>query len=257
MNLTNKRVLITRPRAQAEEFASTLKAVGAKPIFFPVIKIVPPDNFSVLDYAIRSLEQYDWLILTSIHGVDAFFKRLDFLGIKKIPVGLNVAAVGAKTAQRISEHGIQVDYMPEEYLSEAISAGLGNKVYGKRFLFPQSNLARRVLANEIRNAGGIVTEIVVYRTVLNTPDSIALDALRAGVEIVTFTSPSTVQNFIAVVQKNGFDPFRLPGDPLFACIGPITERAAREQGLLNVVMAKEYTMEGLIEEISKHTQVHT
>ena len=251
MNLTNKRILITRPQVQAEEFANALIGAGAQPVLFPVIQITPPDNFSAFDFALRSLEQYDWLILSSIHGVEAFFKRLELLGIKRIPPGLRVAVVGSKTAQCLSAQGVWIDYVPEEYIPEAMLPGLGKHIYGERFLFPQSNLARTVLTNGIRSAGGLVTEVIAYRTLLNEPDSSQLDQLRAGVDVVTFTSPSTVKNFIAIVQKNGLDPCHLAGNPLFACIGPITKNAAEDIGLVNLVTASEYTIDGLIEALGK------
>ena len=251
MNLMNKRVLITRPRKQAEAFSAALIAEGAQPIFFPVIKIIPHDNFYVFDLALQMLEQFDWLILTSVHGVDAFFKRLQVLGITQLPLGLRVAAVGSKTAQGLAEHGILIDYVPNEYIPEAILPGLGNNIDGKRFLFLQSNLARTILADEIRSAGGVVTEVVAYCTVSSEPDAAEMDKLRAGIDVVTFTSPSIVNNFVGVVQKHGIDPFNLPGNPLFACIGPITQKAAEKAGLKNLVAASEYTTTGLIEALKK------
>ena len=251
MNLIGKRVVITRPRKQAEEFAVALIAEGARPIFFPVIEIIPPEDFSAFDVALQSLEQFDWLILTSVHGAEAFFKRLQALNIKQIPTGLLVAAVGSKTAQYLSEHSIFVDYMPDEYIPESMLPGLGKDIRGKRFLFPQSNLARTGLADEIRSAGGIVTEVVAYWTVANEPDNTEMDKLRADVDIVTFTSPSTVRNFVSIVQKNGLDPFNLPGNPLFACIGPVTKKAAENIGFSNLVTASEYTTAGLIEALGQ------
>ena len=251
MNLIGKHILITRPRKRAEEFGAALRAEGAQPIFFPVIQIIPPENYSALDFALQHLEDFEWLILTSIHGVDAFFKRLAILGIKQIPPGLRVAAVGSKTAQCLSTHGTQIECVPDEYLSEAMLGGLGKNVYGKRFLLPQSNLACTILAEEIRSAGGLVTEVVAYQTRASEPDSSEMDELRVGVDIVTFTSPSTVQNFVSIVQKNGLDPFHLPGNPLFACIGPITQKAAQEAGFVHLVTASEYTTAGLIEALTK------
>ena len=247
MNLTNKRVLITRPRAQAEGFARALKAAGAEPIFFPVIEIIPPDDYLALDFAIRSLEQFDWLVFTSVHGVEAFFKRFEALGIERIPAGLRVAAVGSRTARFLSKHGLCTDQIPNEYIAEAMLPDFGKNIYGKRFLLPQSNLARTVLANEIRSAGGLVTEVVAYRNRLSEPNNSEINALRSGVDIVTFTSPSTVRNFITVVQQHELDPFNLPGNPIFACIGPTTQQAAEEAGFSNLVVSSEYTTAGLIE----------
>ena len=251
MNLTNKRILITRPRAQAEGFARALKAEGAQPIFFPVIEITPPDDYAALDFVIQNLEQYDWLVFTSVHGVEAFFKRLEALGFKRIPPGLSVAAVGSRTARFLSEHGLWTDHIPDEYISEAMLPDFGKNIYGKRFLFPQSNLARTVLANEIRSAGGLVTEVVAYRNRLNEPDAAEVNALRAGVDIVTFTSPSTVRNFITVAQQHGFDVSNLPGNPLFACIGPTTRQAAEDAGLSGLVVSNEYTTTGLIDTLNE------
>lgn len=247
MSLTNKRILITRPRAQAEGFARALRAAGAEPIFFPVIEIIPPDDYSALDLAIQNLEHYDWLVLTSVHGVDVFFKRLETLGIKKIPPQLRVAAVGSRTAGHLSEQCIWVNYAPDEYRSEALLPGFGKNMYGKLFLLPQSNLARTVLVNEIRSAGGLVTEVVAYRNRLSVPEDAEINALRSGVDIVTFTSPSTVRNFMAIVQQHGLHVSNLPGNPLFACIGPTTKQAAEEAGFSNLVVSREYTVAGLIE----------
>lgn len=251
MNLTNKRILITRPRAQAEGFARALSAAGARPMYFPVIEIIPPDDYAPLDFAIQNLEQYDWVIFTSVHGVEAFFKRLEALDIKRIPPGLHVAAVGSRTARFLSEHGLWTDRIPDEYISEEMLHGFGNNLYGKRFLLPQSNLARTALANEIRSAGGLVTEVIAYRNSLSEPDSSEINALRSGVDIVTFTSPSTVRNFIVVLQKHGFDVSNLPGNPLFACIGPTTKQAAEEAGLSDLIVSNEYTTAGLIETLNK------
>ena len=251
MNLIGKRVLITRARAQAEEFAKALVAEGARPVFFPVIEIIPPDDFSGLDRALRNLDQYAWLILTSVHGVDAFFKRLKVLGIEQIPLQLRTAAVGSKTAQCLSEHGISPRHVPDEYIPESVLPGLGENIHGKRFLLLQSDLARMVLAIEIRSAGGMVDEVVAYRTVKGQPDISEINALRSGVDIITFTSPSTVWNFVDIVRKNGLDPSNLPGAPLFACIGPITKKAAEEAGFVNLVAAEKYTTDGLVEVIGK------
>lgn len=247
MKLTNKRVLITRPRAQADEFAAALIAEGAQPIFFPVIEIIPPDDFSELDRALQNLDQYDWLILTSIHGVDAFFKRLKFLGIKEIPPQIRIAAVGSKTAQSLITLGTFPDHIPDEYIAEGILSGISKDISGKRFLLLQSNLARKVLSDQIRSAGGFADEVVAYHNIAGQPQASKLDDLRFGIDIITFTSPSTVKNFVDIVRENGLDSSNLPGNPLFACIGPITKKAAEEAGLTNLVMANEYTTAGLIQ----------
>ena len=254
MNLTNKRILITRPRAQAGEFANALIAAGAHPIFFPVIQIVPLNDFSDLDSALLKLNTYDWLILTSVHAVDPFIKRLDTLGIKHVPEGLRVAAIGPKTASCLSQHGVIARFVPTEYIAEAILPGLGEDISGKRFLIPHSDLARTTLASEIRSVGGVVDEVVAYRTVQSQPDTSEMNALCAGVDIITFTSPSAVHNFVNIVRNNSLDPLNLPGTPLFACIGPVTKKAAEEMSFCDLVVANEHTTVGLIEAIGKLVQ---
>jgi uroporphyrinogen-III synthase len=247
MKLVNKRILITRSRAQADEFASALIAEGALPVFLPVIEIVPPDDFSDFDRALKKLDVYDWIVFTSVHGVGAFFNRLDYLGLQKIPAHTRVIAIGSKTAQVLNGHGITPDHIPDEYVAEKILSGINEGIAGKLFLLPQSDLARKTLAHEIRVAGGVVDEVIAYRTVAAQPDPSALEALRAGVDIITFTSPSTVKNFVDIVRENELDPSNLPGHPLFACIGPVTQKAAQEIGLPNLLTASQYTTDGLVQ----------
>ncbi len=251
MNLADKRILITRPRTQAEEFANALIAEGAHPIFFPVIEIVPLHDFTVFDSALRNLDQYNWLVLTSIHGVDVLFKRLEILGVKHIPSELHIAAIGPKTASRLSEHGLTANFIPSEYVVDFILPGLGKDIVGKRFLLPQSDLAREFLAKEIRSAGGIVDEVVAYHTRTAQPDPTAMDHLHNGVDIITFASPSSVKGFMDILIEHDFDIHCLPGYPLIACIGPVTASAARAVGLPVHVEAKEHTMIGLVEALKE------
>jgi uroporphyrinogen-III synthase len=244
-----KRILITRPRAQANDFGEHLRAAGYEPIFFPVIEIQPIENNVALERAMAKLECYDWLVFTSVNAVEVVFNRHSPL-LKGEGAGVRCAAIGPKTAEALKTRGITPDFVPEEYIAESILPGLGD-LRGKWVLLPRAEIARKALPEAIFEAGGIPHEISVYKTLPAQPSSEGLDALRSGVDIVTLTSPSTVHNFIALARQEGLDPLSLPGNPLFACIGPITEQAAREEGLVNLVTAKEYTTEGLIEVISK------
>jgi len=238
-----KRILITRPRAQADAFADRLRTVGFEPIFFPVIEIKPIENNVALERVLSKLECYDWVVFTSVNAVDVVFDQLQNLMLTR------VAAIGPKTAEALQARGVTPDFVPDEYVAESILPGLGD-VDGKWVLLPRAEIARKALPEAIFEAGGIPHEIAVYKTLPAHPDPEGLAALKAGVDIVTLTSPSTVRNFIAVAREHELDPLHLPGDPLFACIGPITEQAAREEGLSNVVTAKEYTTEGLVEVVS-------
>jgi uroporphyrinogen-III synthase len=244
-----KRILITRPRAQANDFAEQLHAVGFAPIFFPVIEIQPIENNIALERALSKLGCYDWLVFTSVNAVEVVFNRHSLLLLGE-GAGVRCAAIGPKTAEALKAHGITPDFVPDEYVAESILPGLGD-LHGKWVLLPRAEIARKALPEAIFEAGGIPHEISVYKTLPAQPSPEGLAALRSGVDLVTLTSPSTVQNFVAIARQNGLDPLSLPGNPLFACIGPITEQAAREEGLVNLVTAKEYTTEGLIEVISK------
>ena len=161
---------------------------------------------------------------------------------------MRVSAIGPKTAEALRKHNIEPDFIPDEYVGEAIMAGLGD-VKGKWVLLPRAEIARKDLPEAIARAGGIPHEIVAYKTLPSEVDTNGLNNLRSGVDVVTFTSASTVENFVALTRHNGFDPLNLPNKPMFACIGPITEQAAREAGFQNIITAKEYTTDGLLEAI--------
>jgi uroporphyrinogen III methyltransferase / synthase len=238
-----KRILITRPRAQADGFAANLQAAGFEPIFFPVIEIQPIEDNVALERALSKIGCYDWLVFTSVNAVEVVLPQLSN------GPGPQVAAIGPKTAEALQRWGVTPDFVPDEYVAESILPGLGD-LRGKWVLLPRADIARKALPEAIFEAGGIPHEIAVYKTLPTQPGTEGLAALRAGVDVVTLTSPSTVRNFVAIARQNGLDPLALPGDPVFACIGPITEQAAREEGLGNLMTAREYTTEGLIEVIS-------
>lgn len=239
-----KRVLITRPQRQAGEFAAALSKAGFTPVFFPVIEIAPADP-APLDSALQQLDSIDWLVLTSANGVDAVWERLEALGIRKLPQGLRLAVIGPKTAAALRSHGCEPDFMPSEYVAEAILPGLGD-LRGKNVLLARADIARKALAVAIRDAGGTAREVTAYRTLPAVPDPQGLAAIRQGLFAVTLTSSSTARNFAALSRQHGLDPLHLPGNPLYACIGPITAATAREEGLPVDVVAEEYTTEGMV-----------
>ena len=238
------KILITRPRSQAASFAEILTKAGLNPIFFPVIEIQAIENNIRLQRALRKLSCYDWVIFTSVNGVYVVWEALNKLQIDNPLPSVKVAAIGPKTAQALQERGIATSFVPDEYVAEAIVPGLGD-LCGAWVLLARADIARKALPDAIVQAGGLVHDIAVYRTLPVEPDPHGLRALQDGLDIVTLTSPSTVLNFIAIVRNAGLDPHNLPGNPTFACIGPITAQAARREGLPNLVVAKEYTTQGL------------
>lgn len=233
------KVLITRPCAQANDFADQLREAGFEPIFFPVIEIRPIENNTELDNAIKNIQKYDWIVFTSVNAV-TYSPLLLGEGL-----GVRVAAVGTKTADALRKRNVEPNFIPDEFLGEAIMSGLGD-VKDKWILLPRSEIAREELPRAIVNAGGIAHEIIVYKTLPAEIDLHGLATLKLGVDFVTFTSPSTVENFVTIVRKKNLDPFNLPNTPTFACIGSVTEKAAREAGFENIIVAKEYTTEGLV-----------
>jgi len=127
------------------------------------------------------------------------------------------------------------------------------ELVGRWVLLPRAEIARKALPEAVAAAGGIAHEIAVYKTIPAEPDPEGLAALKSGVDAVTFTSPSTVENFVELVRRSGLDPLDLPGNPKIACIGPITQKAAAEAGFMDVVVAEEYTFEGIVEALKEFT----
>ncbi len=237
--LAGKRILVTRPRAQAAELCDKLAAQGAQPIVFPTIEIAALDDYAALDHAIRHLAQYQWIVFTSVNGVKAFWDRLDVVGAGLTPTQ-RVAAIGPATASALQSHDVTVTLIPDEYVAEAIIESIG-VVRGQRILLPRADIAREALAVELQKRGAVVDEIAAYRTLPAQPDPTGLIELQRGVDVITFTSSSTVRNFIALVGQNVISP-----NTVIACIGPITANTARELGLRVDVTAAEYTMDGLV-----------
>jgi len=243
--LENKRILITRPRAQAAELGDQLAAQGAVPIVFPTIEIAPLADPALLDEAIRHLDQYHWIIFTSVNGVKAFWDRLDVVGTGLAPAQ-HIAAIGPATARALESHGVTVTLIPDEYIAEAIIDKIGD-VRGQRILLPRADIAREALALELQQRGALVAEIVAYRTLPAAPDPTGLAELQRGVDVITFTSSSTVRNFVRLVGQDVSLPHAL-----IACIGPITASTARELGLRVDIMASEYTLNGLVSALVTH-----
>ncbi len=244
--LAGKRVVATRAEGQTTEFIALLREAGAVPIIFPTIEIVPLDDTADLDAALGRLRDYEWAIFTSINGVKNVMARMQALGRSLADFNLcNIVAVGASTEAVLRGYGIQIALRPDEYVAEAILSGLAERgpIAGKRFLLLRVDTARAVLRDQLIAAGGLVDEVAVYRTAIGKPDAAAFAELRKGVDVITFTSSSTVRNFFALL---GGDALTIANGARIACIGPITAQTAREYGLHVDVVATEYTVHGLI-----------
>jgi uroporphyrinogen III methyltransferase / synthase len=250
--LFERRVVVTRARAQAGELARGLEALGAEAFEFPTIEIQPPEDFGPLDEAIRELDSFDWIVFTSVNGVEAFVERLRHHGLdlRSVPRRAKVAAIGPATAHRVEEAGLRVDVTPEEYRAEALIEALeGDSLEGKRVLMPRARVAREILPEKLREAGAEVVVPPAYASVPSSEGKTQLEELLENGEIdcVTFTASSTVENFVRAFGKE--DAVRLLSRTRIACIGPITAETARKYSFRVDVEAGEYTIPGLVDAV--------
>jgi uroporphyrinogen-III synthase len=248
-SLSGKRILITRPRSQAAELVEKLIGLGAIPVLFPTIEIAPAEDPSALDQAIEQLDTYDWILFTSVNGVDSFFTRMKELGKGSAAMRkMRVAAIGPATAQSLEEKGVVASYIPEEYIAESIPPGLGD-IFGRRILLPRADIARKALVDELKKLGAIPNEVVAYQTRLAQPRPEELAELEKGIDVATFTSSSTVRNFLKLVGDRAGDLLK---GAVIACIGPITAETARACGLTVDLVAGEYTVDGLVQALVEY-----
>ena len=250
--LREKKILITRAREQSGEFAARLKKLGAEVIEFPTIEIVPPLHWGEVDRAIAQLKSYDWMIFTSANGVNFFWQRLKEKGKHRyLPSSLKVCAIGPATANQLREKKIPVSYMPKEYIAEAILKGFERMpIKGKRILLARAKKARDVLPKGLRKMGGMVDVLEVYRTVRPKGEARRLKKhlTEEKIDAITFTSSSTVDHFVELLK--GIELKKALKNIAIACIGPVTSRTAREQGMKVQIQPKEYTIPGLCRAIA-------
>lgn len=247
--LFGRRVLVTRSRAQASRLAEKLETMGAECIEAPAIHIRPPaDGFAALDRAIGEIAGYDWLIFTSVNGVRYFFERLLAAGRDSRALGgIKICAIGSATAEALKGHGLTADVVPAEFKAEGILAALHGRVKaGERALLPRAQEARAVLPDELRRQGLEVTVAPAYETVTGGADGKRLRQLLAegGIDIVTFTSSSTVKNLVKILGDGAAE---LINKARVAVIGPVTAAVCRQNGVRVDVQAGEYTVDGLVE----------
>jgi uroporphyrinogen III methyltransferase / synthase len=251
--LINRRIVVTRPQTQSRGFAETLERYGAEVVLFPTIETVPVSSYERLDTALAQLEQYHWLLFTSVNGVKFFIERLNTCG-KSVEVlrHLKIATIGPETARAVTDLSLQVKAIPEEYRAEAMVNVLG-EVRGQCVLLPRAAEARAVLPKELQALGAQVDEIPVYE--IRRPQTTETERVRellsaAKIDMVTFTSSSTVRNFVAAFAGEDFLP--LLGKTQVGCIGPITADTARDYGLRVAVQSSVYTIPGFTEAIVEY-----
>jgi uroporphyrinogen III methyltransferase/synthase len=260
--LFGHRILVTREHLEGFE---PLEELGAEIIAFPTIDIVPPEKYDELDMSIGKIETYDWLIFTSRNGVRYFFKRFfeknrDIRDLK----GINICAVGTRTADEIKKYGINVDLIPGKFRAEGlieaftkmrdkkIKSKIQNpksKIFkGMRFLLPRAEKAREIFPDKVRELGGYIDVPVAYRTI--KPESRGKRLRRflkeGRITIATFTSAATFNNFREIMGEDIEDLLK---DVAVAVIGPVTAKAIEKFGLHVDILPKKSTIEAMVEEI--------
>ncbi len=261
--LAGRRILVTRAAHQSRVFTQLLQENGAKTEAVALIEIVAPDSWQPLDQALVQLEQYQYIILTSVNAVAVVHQRLQQLGREDLLAGERLPAatgpvwvcVGPKTAQALQKLGRHPDLQPEEYRAEAIIELLVQRgVTGRRILYPRAQLARPLMPQQLRGAGALVDDPIAYNTLPASDGAEKIMQLvqDKALDVVTFTSSSTVENFVAAL---GADAVRLTRDLVVASIGPLTSATARRLGLAVTVEARDYTLEGLLAALVAYYQL--
>lgn len=252
--LKDLRIVVTRPKQQAGSFEELLSAKGAVPVSIPVIKIETIPEVPALFEALINIDRYAWVIFTSVNGVETIKDRFDQIGAAFSDLdGCRVAAIGPATADALKDLGVEAQFVPDEYIGEKLGEGIDVNP-GDRVLLPRAKGSRPALPRVLKKRGAAVDEFGIYQAIATDWDGAAVEALEAGVDALTFTSPSTVRNFIQGGRSRGLGPLQLPGEPIVACIGPITEKAASEAGYRVTIVADEYTIPGVVDALCEHYQ---
>jgi uroporphyrinogen III methyltransferase / synthase len=249
--LAGKTVLVTRAATQAGEFTQLLADAGARVLEMPTLEIVPPSSWAGLDESIANLNEFDWLILTSTNAVDYFYDRLRVAGKDSRALGnLKIAVVGRKTAQSLGHRGIEPDYIPPAYIADELAVNFPVDPMGVKILFPRVETGgREVLVQQLTDRGATVVEVAAYQSQCpKFADPNLLQTLQRGeIDILTFASSKTVQNFAKLVDSSLADGWQK--DIQIASIGPQTSVACRELFQKVDIEATEYTLPGLVRAI--------
>lgn len=251
--LFGKRILVTRSKEQSESFVNLLEDLGAEVIVFPTIEIFPPEEWGSLDRALESLNRYDWIIFTSANGVRFFFYRLKTVGrdLRELK-GVKIVAIGEQTAKAVEKHDLRIEMIPSDFRAEGIIEAFSNvDLKNNCILIPRARIARDLLPNELRKMGAEVDVVTAYETKKPRLKHISniKEMFKLGlIDIVTFTSSSTVRNFMALF---GNDKNLLKKSKI-ACIGPVTASTAKEIGIKPQIVCKKYTIEEMTREIADY-----
>lgn len=244
--LENKQVLIPRGAKQARSFAQLVKQFGGIPVVIPLLAFRPVPESEEISAILNQLHTYDWIIFTSDVTVETFF-LLYGAKLSRFP---KVAVIGEKTRQAVEQKQIKVSFVPKRYVAECFSEEFSGQVTpGTRVLLPKGNLARSYIASSLTAQGAVVDEIIIYETYFPEESRTKLiQVLREGkLDILPFTSPSTVDHFMETVKEGHFE--QTIEKCIIACIGPIAKKRAIEYGLTVHVCPEVYTVEHMIHRV--------
>ncbi len=244
--LAGRRVLVTRALQQAGKFSSEMRALGAITVEVPVIEIVGPESYAALDDAIRNLDRYDWLILTSSNAIQQVCERGSRFGLDAAKAeGLKIAAVGKATAETARRYGFHVSVVPDSYFAESLVESLRGEVAGERVLLARAAVARDVIPDALRAAGAVVDVVEAYRNVMpaTAPEQLRL-AVTEGLDAATFTSSSSVTHLAEAARVAGI-AWPLAAVPAIS-IGPITSQTLCDLGWPAAAEANPSDIPGLI-----------
>ena len=255
--LFGKKIIITRTREQASELMAGLEEMGANCLEYSTINIQPVESYELFDAELERLNEYHWILFTSLNGVKYFFERLNKLGMDSRDLkGPDIATVGKSTADDLHRYGINADLIPNVFTGEGLAQSLLDQgVEGRNILIPRAQQAREILPETLRGAGAQVTVAPVYR---NVPTEGRREALReelekGDVDMITFTSSSTVRNFLSMLDaRDGDELQQLLKGVKIAAIGPITAKTVTDNGLQVDIMPEEYTIDAFTHSITEY-----
>jgi uroporphyrinogen III methyltransferase/synthase len=250
--LWGMKVMITRAAEGASRLAGMVAELGAEPVVFPTVAIVPPPDPGPLERAVERLSDFDWLVLTSANGVSYFFQALDRAGLDARALGgVKVCAIGPATAKALAQRHIKADRVPEEYRAEAVVELLAEEARaGRSFLLARAEEAREILPQGLTELGGRVEVVAAYRSEVPSGDKkeeVGRLLEKGLIDVVIFSASSTVNNLARIFPDQPLD--RLLGRTKVAVIGPITAKTAQAHGLKVTVQPREYTLEALLESL--------
>ncbi len=252
--LAGVRILVGRARHQASALSAGLKELGAEVIEIPFIEIRPPRSYEPLNSALGRITEYDWVILTSVNAVEALATRMKRLQMSPRTLSeRKIAAIGPATRKAVEGLGLSVTVVPKQYVAESVVESLRDEVHGKRVLLARAKVARDVIPRELSKLGAHVDAVEAYETVVPAASKRKLQTVmnnhQLRPDVVTFTSSSTVRNFVQLLGGQECPPHATIAGVQFASIGPVTSATLRELGLPVHIEAREYTIPGLIQAI--------